>query len=281
MPSLDQYLRDIKTLPVAPRILAQLLDLLRKPDLDSSEVVRLIRFDPSLTTKVLHRCNSAVYGLTTAVYDLEEAIMRLGYNQIYSLVAAVIGEASLSSAHQGYGLNAGELWEHSAASGLAAKVLAGFYPADENLLFTAALLHDVGKMILSGYLEEKYELVISETEQSGLSLVETEQTLLGTEHAELGGAILAQWNFPESLVSAVRYHHQPMEAAPYQHLAAAVFLADIVAHIAGHGHGHQEFAIRADSEPARLLGITARDLESVVLETESAIAQTRLFKRAA
>jgi putative nucleotidyltransferase with HDIG domain len=281
MSKLDQYLKEIKKLPVAPRILAELLSMLRKPDLDSGEVVRLIGFDPGLTTNVLHRCNSATYGLSRPVYDLEEAVVRLGYNQLYSLVAIVIGEISLSGAQDGYGLGPGQLWQHCAAAGIAAKIMAGFCPGDEHLLFTAALLHDIGKLILTDYLEGKYEMVLNETENSGCSLVETERLLLGVDHAELGGQILSDWNFPQSLVSAVRYHHRPLDAAPYEHIASVVCIADLVAHIAGHGFGHQEFAIRADCEPARLLGIDARALENLVLETETAVGQTKLFQRAA
>lgn len=281
MKPLDLYLKEIKALPPGPRILSQLLALLRRPDLDSSEVVRLISYDPALTSSLLQRCNSAAHGLTRQVYDLREAVVRLGYNQIYRLVAAVIAEAALGASQAGYGMESGELWEHSAAAAIAARLTASIYPGDENLLFTAALLHDIGKLVLGSYLEGQYDLIVKETEESGCSLLETERTLLGVEHAELGGRILDEWNFPESIASAVRHHHAPLEAAPYEHLSAAVCVADIVAHLAGHGQGYQSFAIAAQSAPAELLGIGAKDLEGLVLETESAIAETRLFTRSA
>lgn len=280
MKPLDEFVKQIKTLPPGPRVLSQLLSALRKPDIDSSEVVGLISFDPALTSKVLQRCNCAIYGQTQPVYDLEQAVMRLGFNQIYRLVATVVAEAALSSPQAGYGIGAGELWEHSAATAVAARLLARYFPADENLLFTAALLHDIGKLMLSAYLEGKYELIVSETESSGFTLLETEKTLLGVEHAELGGRILAEWNFPESLVVGVRWHHAPMEAAPFEHLAASIHLADLIAHLAGHSQGHQCFAVNADSAPADLLGVTERDLESLVLETEAKLAESQLFSRA-
>lgn len=281
MEPLEQFIKRIKTLPPGPRILSQLLFLLRKPDLDSSEVVRLISFDLALTSKVLQRCNSAAQGLTRPAYDLHEAVVRLGYDQIYRLVAAVIGEAALSSPQQGYGIGAGELWEHSAATAIAAKLIAGINAEDENMVFTAALLHDIGKLILSTFLEGKYDLILTETESNGCSLLEAEKTLLGIDHAELGGRILEEWSFPESLILGVRHHHKPLEAAPYEHLASSIYVADLVAHMAGHGQGHQSFAIHAESEPAELLGLTASDLENLVLETECAVEATKLFTRTA
>jgi putative nucleotidyltransferase with HDIG domain len=280
MHSLDFYIKQIKTLPPGPRILSRLLIMLRQPDLDSDEVVRLITFDPALTVKVLQRCNSALYGLTRPVYDLEEAVMRLGFNLVYRLVATVVGEAALGTAQGGYGIGTGELWQHSAATAVAAKVIAGMNPGDENLLFTAALLHDIGKLILSESLEGKYELVLRETEQSGYSLLEAEKTILGVDHAELGGRILEDWNFPESLVRAVRFHHQPLLATPYEHLASSIYTANMIAHLAGHGHGHQAFAVRADRAPAEFLGIGSRDVENLILETELALTETKLFSRA-
>jgi len=134
---------------------------------------------------------------------------------------------------------------------------------------------------LNGFLEGKYEMVLKETEDCGCTLLEAERTLLGTDHAELGGHILAEWNFPESLAKAVRYHHQPLEAAPYEFLASSIHIADLIAHLAGHSPGHQAFAVHAGSAPAELLGISAKDIEMLVLETESALAETKLFNQTA
>lgn len=281
MQPLEFYTKQVRTLPPGPRILSQLLLMLRKPDVDSTEVVRLITFDPALTAKVLQRCNSAIYGLTRPVYDLEEAVVRLGFNQVYKLVALVVGEAALSSPQDGYGIGAGELWQHSAATAVAAKLIAGINSGDENLLFTAALLHDIGKLVLSASLEGNYESVLRETEHSGHTLLEAEKMILGVDHAELGGSILEEWNFPESLVRAVRFHHTPLAAAPYENLASSIYVANIIAHLAGLGPGFQSFALQADPAPAELLGIGSRDMENLVLETETALAATNLFARAA
>lgn len=277
MQTLEDYTKQIKSLPPGPRILSRLIVLLRKPDLDCEEVINLISFDAGLTTRVLGRCNSARYGLSQPVYDLPEAVIRLGYNEVYKLVAHVVGEAALKGPQEGYGFAPGELWEHSATTAVAAKIIAGATLGDENLLFTAALLHDIGKLVLNSSLEGKYDLVLTETEECGCSLLETEKLILGVEHAELGGRILQEWNFPESLVQSVRHHHDPMQAAPYESLAACVCVADLIAHLAGHGSGYQSFAVHAESAPAQLLGIGPKDVEALVLETETIIKQNKLF----
>src|SRR5271165_4028810 len=149
MTLVDHHIDQVKTLPPAPRVLTQLLGLLREEDVHAGKIVELITFDPALTAKVLQRCNSAAFGAGQAVHDLRDAVTRLGFDEIYRMVAGVVGESLLGSAQRGYGIGRGELWQHSVTSALAAKVIAQSLGMDQNLAFTAALLHDIGKLVLS------------------------------------------------------------------------------------------------------------------------------------
>src|ERR1035438_2482756 len=104
MQTLDNYINEITTLPPAPRILTQLLVLLNQDNTQPGQIVKLIEIDPALTAKVLQRCNSAAAGCARAVADLHEAITRVGFNEIYRMVAMVVGEGVLSAEQQGYGI---------------------------------------------------------------------------------------------------------------------------------------------------------------------------------
>jgi putative nucleotidyltransferase with HDIG domain len=270
---LDEYISKVKTLPPAPRILSQLLALLNKDDVDSDQIVELITYDPGLTAKLLQRCNSASSGLAAPVHKLSQAVACLGFNEIYRMVAVVVGEGILGTAQTGYGILGGELWRHSATAGLAAKIIAEKAGAEPDVAFTAGLLHDIGKIVLSGFLECAYEQVIQETENSGKSFVEAEKSILGVEHAEVGGRVLSRWNFPEDLVQAVWHHHDPAQAQSHQQLAGYVYLADIVAHCLGQAQGFQSFAVRGRPEVLEMLEITPREIEGFVLRTASALEE--------
>ena len=148
MQALDNYINEIKTLPPAPRVLSQLLVLLNEEEAHAGQIVELIAFDPALTAKVLQRCNNAAAGLGGSVSDLDEAVTQVGFNTIYRLVAMVIGEGLLGSEQPGYGIGTGGLWEHSVRTAVAARVMASKLGGEENLAFTAALLHDIGKLVL-------------------------------------------------------------------------------------------------------------------------------------
>ena len=94
MQELDDYIDKVKSLPPAPRILPELLTLLRQDDVDSDRVVKLIAFDPAITAAVLRLCNSAYFAGASPASDLQEAVTRLGFKQVYQLVAAVTGSKS-------------------------------------------------------------------------------------------------------------------------------------------------------------------------------------------
>ena len=267
MQELDDYIKKVKNLPPAPRILPELLQLLRQDDVDSSKVVNLIAFDPSLTASVLQLCNSAFFSSGAPVANLPEAVSRLGFQQVYQLVAAITGARALSPPQKGYGIDQGELWKHSVTAAVAAQLIAKKLGDDESAVFTAALLHDVGKIILADALEHIYTKLIEETEREQQSLLETEKKLLGVQHAEIGGRLLSRWKFPPNLVAAVWFHHHPKAAEPHQRLAAYVYLGNMIAHFMGHTYGRGAFALRGRTEALEILGLDADVLPHYMIET--------------
>lgn len=267
MQELDEYINRVKHLPPAPKILPQLLLLLNKPDSDTGQVVDLISLDPSLTAGVLRLCNSAFFASSSQASDIQEAITRLGFRQVFQLVASISGARALSPPQKGYGIDAGELWQHSVTSAVAAQMIALDLGDDDNIVFTATLLHDLGKIVLAEALEHIYAKLIEEIEMHQYSLLETEKKLLGVQHAEIGGRLLSRWRFPEELVAAVWHHHQPGAAQNHQRLAAFVYVGNMIAYFMGHGYGHQAFALRGRSEALDLLKLNADALPKYMIRT--------------
>ena len=267
MQSIDDYIKSVRYLPPAPRVVPDLMKLLNQPDVDSSRIVRMISVEPSLTANVLRVCNSAYFGSSLPTTDLQEAVTRLGFQQVYRLVVAATGAKLLAAPQKGYGLDPGELWKHSVASAVAAQLMARKLGEDDNLVFTATLLHDLGKIILAQSIEESYVRLIREAETHQLSLLESETKLLGVNHAEVGGRLLAQWKFPADVVAAVTHHHAPNSAGAHQRLASFVYLGNMIAYFMGHGFGHIAFAMRARGEALAILKLPAESIPQFMLET--------------
>ena len=266
MQAIDDYINSIRFLPPAPRVVPELMNLLKQADVDSAKVVKLISFDPALTANVLRICNSAYFGSASPTSDLQEAVTRLGFQQVFQLVTAAMGARMLGAGQPGYGLNEGELWKHSVAVAVTAQLIARKLGENDNLVFTSALLHDIGKIILSQALESAYPKLVKETEINQQSLLESEKKLLGVQHAEVGARLLERWKFPPNIVSAVWFHHTPKGAGKGQRLASYIYMADMISHFMGLGYGHLTFAMRGRSDALTILGITTESIPEFMME---------------
>ena len=259
MLAVDEYINRAHHLVPAPHILPQLMPFLSNPNSDNTKIVDLISYDTPLTANVLRVCNSAYYSRGTATDNLLQAVTRLGSREVYNIVVAVTTAATLSSNQKGYGVEGTELWTHSVATAVSAQLIAKDLGADENVAFTAGLLHDVGKIILATAMESIYDKFKEETD-SGSSLVEIESKLLGCHHAEVGGRLLERWKLPEHLIAAVRYHHEPTAAKSHESLTACVTLGNFIAYFMGHGYGHHALALNGRDEAFAILKISPERL---------------------
>jgi len=266
MYTLDDYINRAHYLVPAPQILPQLLPLLNQPNIDTSRVVDLISYDQSLTANVLRVCNSAYFSRGTAIDNLQHAVTRIGFRQLYDIVVAIISSVALARPQKGYCVEANELWDHSVTTAVAAQLLAKDVHLDQQVVFTAALLHDVGKIVLSPALEEHRDEVIRETERSGLSALELEMKLLGVNHAEVGGRLLERWKLPDTLIATVRFHHQPGNADNETRLAACVYLGNFEAYFMGHGYGYHALDLKARDEALKILGVSPERLPQYMNE---------------
>ncbi len=279
MQKIDAILDKVTKLPPAPKILPKLLKLLSDPDAGSHEIVRLLMVEPALTAQLLRLCNSTVFAGGQKVDDLEEAVVRLGFREVYQLVSAVCCAGMVTPPQKGYGIDRGELWTHSLVAAIAAGVVGDTSDVDPNVAFTAGLLHDLGKIVLSESLTDQYALILDEIENKKLSFLEAERDLLGVQHAEVGGRLLQRWEFSEQLVAGVWHHHDPLAAEGHKVLASVVYLGNAIAHFLGHSSGYHPLALRGQSSALEILHITSSGLDSLIIKTSERLErEAKLLK---
>lgn len=267
MRNLDEFLDRVSNLPPAPKVLTELLTLLGRDDVDSDKIVSIIALDPGLTASVLQLANSALLGASRPAEELSEAVARLGFNQVFQLVAALVGGSGMAPPQPGYGIDSGELWRHSVAVAVAAQLVAEEVGDPPALVYTAALLHDVGKIVLSEALVQSYAALVADTEQQQMPLIDAERRVLGTDHAEIGARLLTRWKMPASVVAAVAHHHSPQDAGEHRRLAANVYVGNMLTHMMGYGCGHVPFAISGRSEAMKILGLNEEALPKFMIGT--------------
>jgi putative nucleotidyltransferase with HDIG domain len=236
--SLDAYLDGIKNLPPTPTVLIKLIEMFRQPDADVDDIVQLLRRDPALSVEVLRRCNNSFFGNGSAIKDINEAVYRLGFYEVYQITVALFGMRALTSSSLVPGFPAEELRRHSSIAAIAAGALARDVGAPEGTAFTTALLHDVGKLIFALGEQVRYVGLIAHCKTTGESLSNLEEKSFGFDHSKIGAQLLRRWGVPEELVLPVLDHTNHKASAEEEALTLITHSASELAnHIAGNGAG--------------------------------------------
>jgi putative nucleotidyltransferase with HDIG domain len=155
-------------------------------------------------------------------------VILLGLKRLIQLVVASCVSAVMDKSVPGYDLPSGDLWRHSIAVSIAAEALVkGKKRVAVEDVFTPALLHDVGKLVLGSFVNEELEAIQS-IAAKGIPFVVAENMILGTDHAEIGARILASWNLPAGVINAVRWHHDPDSPDANSTQLDVVYLANVL-----------------------------------------------------
>ncbi len=257
----------VRSFPGMPATAARLLPLLRNTDAHTSQIEDILKYDPGLTANILKLTNSAYFGLPSHVSSVHQAILLLGWKRLLQLVMTMCMSALMKSPVPGYDLPRGDLWRHSVAVSVASDRLVkslGCAEADE--VFTAALLHDIGKLVLGNFVQRDLER-IRDMVAKGISFEVAEYVVLGTNHADVGARILKSWSLPAELVNAVHWHHDPESCADHCLLSDVVHVANVVARRIAQGPPAPGHAVDPAVDVAERLGLTAAAVDTLCRET--------------
>lgn len=222
-------LSQIGDLPTLPSIAMEIFSIASDPDSAGTELVDIIRQDPALTSKILKTVNSAFYGNPQTISSVKQAVVLLGHEEIIDLAFGLaVAKVFEIEPVQGI-INPTFLWHHAVCTALIAQHLCRDIPQYKNIsVFTAGLLHDIGKIFLMEKFADIYRQTYADTTKYNMPLFELEEDYLGMNHAIIGKHLSSNWNLPEYLVQAISHHHQPTNAAATDHsgLAAIIGLAN-------------------------------------------------------
>jgi putative nucleotidyltransferase with HDIG domain len=271
----DRYLNDVASLPPAPMLVTELLKLFQEPDRDIDQVVQLISYEPALTAQILRTCNSVYFAGDEPPNDIFEAVSRIGFYQVYCLVVSIFGAKTRNIKGAGEGINVDELWRHSVAVAVSAGVVAEHIGQPKAAAFTAGLLHDIGKLVLASAERRPYAQLIQRAKDQRLVLSVLERSVLGTDHAELGGELMRRWKLPPDVVVGVRHHHALESAPPYRQLTAAVQVGDMFAHQLFSEDLANTDLMSSSSGALEALSLRAEDIPRLLAKAESEMGKVK------
>jgi putative nucleotidyltransferase with HDIG domain len=268
-------LEGIRSLPTLPAVALEVIALARNPRTSMKQIEEVVTTDPALATKILKVANSPFYGIRREISSLRLALVVLGMRQVRSLVIGIGVLKALSGGKSGL-FDHAALWEHCAGTGALCRMLARRFGLEfDGEEYVAGLTHDIGKLTLYQYMNKEFAQALSEAAERHEPLEAAEQRIMGVDHAFVGWWLADRWGLPDSLVEAIRDHHNP-PAESRGTLAAVVNLADAIARISGIGNsanpvtpdlatlkGWQMLGRAADGvSPEEFLGQMGGDIES-------------------
>ncbi|MCP4784410.1 MAG: HDOD domain-containing protein [Fuerstiella sp.] len=234
-----------QSLKPLPQTTSQIIAVLGDPLFEISDLIKVIALDPTLTARLLRVANSASYTTARPAACVGDAIVRLGTGTIMAMALSVSAKPDPDVDLSPIGLTTEEFWRHCVASVAAAEELnsrrlARFGPG----FSAAALLHDIGKLILVQHMtpERVEQMAEFRANHPGHRVIDAERAVLGVDHAEAGAVVASNWKLPEDIVGAIRNHHSPSQWE--NHLWNGVVLAN---QIALENTGHTEYTF-GDSE---------------------------------
>ncbi len=225
----DELVRQITSLPHFPENILTIQRLIADPKSEMIDIAKQISTDPAMTADLLKLVNSAQFMLPRRVDNIVDAVKLVGLRGIKNLLFSYGSQKILADEH---GVDQRSLWDHSYRCAYYAYNLAkNFKPGNRALqddAYVGGMLHDMGKIIFSAVHPELLDHIKTFCDSKGIERETFEDLAGGMNHAEIGARVAEKWNFPESLVAAIRFHHEPqLMTTDFKDVVFTVYLANV------------------------------------------------------
>lgn len=268
-------LKGIDRLKPLPATAQAMIASLSGENASLARVATLIEYDQAVASTVLRMAKSGFYAGYVPVDNVRDAVVRLGTQRLLELVLGDYLRTMLVAAPM-FDLTEDELWAHGAAASLAVRSLTQQVPRANipPIAATAALVHDVGKLVMVRYLKADASALLALCRDKGLAFVDAERETFGCDHAEVGAAIARKWSFPEEVTLAIECHHRS-PLPDVSRVLDAVALANLVAKVIGVGLGAEGFNFSLDSVCGKRLGVDFTIFGRACLQTMDWLRELR------
>ena len=266
-----QILRKITQLPAMPQTVMKARQIMSSEGSSFNELAEVLKTDQAVASKILKLSNSAYYGMRGKISSLQHASVVLGLNTLKEIIMMAGASSMLAATLEGYGLDAGALWQHSLGAAFGAKWIAERKsPELADDAFVSGLIHDCGKLVLDAPIFERKAQFVSFMNAGEQSFLKAEKSILGFDHSEIAYALCKKWSVPESLNTAIRYHHKPALSRGDK-LTSIVHLADALAMMSGLGAGIDGMAYEMDDQAMAQLNFQEEEIPEVMEQMVDAV----------
>jgi putative nucleotidyltransferase with HDIG domain len=224
----QKMIDEVDELPAFDENVDRLQKLIRDPKSDIHTISQAVQMDISLTSSILKLANSAAFAMSSRIENVDKAVRVIGLRELNSILYSIGTRRVMENRYAAFE----EIWETSSESAYYVSLIAKKMRFDKELtnnLTVAALLHDIGRVILLSLEEETVRSVMKisglRNEPSDLIL---EEAVIGVSHTTIGSLIAKKWNFPDLIQKSIEYHHVPymVKSDEDKKIVYPIYLAD-------------------------------------------------------
>ncbi len=271
--AIEYIFKNPEAIPTLPANFYKIIDSINNPDANIQEIANLISSDIGLTTKILRLVNSSYFGLSTKVATITHSLNILGLSPLSTLVLASEIISKFKDIPENF-VTTESFWSHSVASGIAARQICKLKNlANEELLYVAGMIHDIGSLLIFKEYPEEAKKALTQCNEWGINLVNAEKKALGFDHAQVGGALMEKWKLPEIIQETTQYHHLPLNAPNYKEEAAIVHLADYIVQSNQLGSSGEIQGFKLDQRVLKFLDLPMKILPWISAKTKESFEE--------
>lgn len=265
---ITELLKGVGGLVTLPDVFIRINKLVEDPNSNMADIAKVVGQDPSFTVRLLRVANSSFYGFSSTIDTVTKAVSLIGTSQIRSLALAT----SVASSFEGLPntlVSMEHFWRHSLYCALAARILAKqARKCDPDAVFTAALLHDIGQLVIFNRMPQlaKEALLLVLDSADELPVYLAERQIMEFDHAQVGGELARLWKLPPMLEECIEFHHDISAAQRFPREVALVHIANILALMAEVRTLNTDDVSPIDPQAWEVLGLNADEVIQLTVE---------------
>ncbi len=272
----------VESLEVIPAVALKLLRLTNDENSRVTDLSQIIETEPTLTAKVLGNVNSAAFALTHKITSIKRAVNILGFSAVRQMTLNQLFYKKLIQHSNKHEFDPLFFWQHCLfVASLSRAIAIAIKHKDPDSIYTAGLLHDIGKIVLESHGKVSYSDFILACKNDDQSTLHSEHDFFGLNHAEMGYVFCQQWDIPEQISAIVYCHHEmPNSDSPFKIYAndiAIISFANYIAWMQGVGSTPELVLPELDSEVYKNLNLEKLDLEALLSQVDIEMQDTREF----
>ncbi len=273
-PPRESLLRAVRNFPAAPMILARLGRMLGDMDSSIDDVTVLLKCDAALSARILRIANSAMYNSGEPCASLDEAVLRVGFTELYRLTGFAATVQIIEQRLVFYGISAAQFRENALLTALIMEELAGAADLDRPAAYTVGLLRSIGKIALDRWVQGQGATFagVNYVDAGDGVLPQWETATVGLTNCEAAAIIMGEWLFPAATIEAIRDHYRPTDESQ---MANLLNLAAGAADRCGHGLPGESSCWNPSPEQYAAAGVTAEWVDDAMRSALEAFGPVR------